>query len=160
MRKFELKKEKYDLVFCWGVAHHTGDTKTALKNISSIIKNDGLIYLYLYGKDSYSWRAELKREAIRATFLFLPFNTKEKLLKRIVGSGKRVHGYFDAFSPSINDTFKHETVKKWLKELGFHNVTKTIDHTELFIRAYRTHCSAERYFLPPAQKPYWFQKLV
>ena len=48
-------------------------------------------------------------------------------------------------------------VGRWLGELGFSDVTRTIDHRELFLRAARPGCSA-RPFLPPPVPPYWFER--
>jgi len=40
--------KKADIVYSWGVLHHTGDVWTAIKNASSRVKNNGLFYLALY----------------------------------------------------------------------------------------------------------------
>ena len=45
----------------------------------------------------------------------------------------------------------------WLRDEGYTDVARTLDHTELFLRASRHECSA-RPFLPPPVRPYWFER--
>ena len=42
-------------------------------------------------------------------------------------------------------------------KLGFNNVTRTIDHSELFIRAFKGDFKDTNYLLNPKKPPYWFQ---
>jgi 2-polyprenyl-3-methyl-5-hydroxy-6-metoxy-1,4-benzoquinol methylase len=39
---------QFDLVMCWGVAHHTGNLWQAINNISKCVKLNGLIHLGIY----------------------------------------------------------------------------------------------------------------
>ena len=50
----------FEVVYCWGVAHHTGHMWTAIENLSSVVKNDGLLVLAIYNDQLYisrAWRA-------------------------------------------------------------------------------------------------------
>lgn len=49
MNKFE-KFEKFDIVLCMGVLHHLSNPSIGLKNILNVLKKDGIVFLYLYGK--------------------------------------------------------------------------------------------------------------
>ncbi len=42
---------QYDLVYSWGVLHHTGDVWTALGNAARLVKDEGLLYISLYDSD-------------------------------------------------------------------------------------------------------------
>ncbi len=44
----ELKKG--DVVYSWGVLHHTGNMKLALDNVTSLVKSKGLLYIAIYNK--------------------------------------------------------------------------------------------------------------
>ena len=84
----------------------------------------------------------------------LPFRWKERALK-VLRRGRDPHQSFDTFSPLINDTYEHETVEGWLHELGFPDVVRTIDYTELYLRARRTEGHP---LLPRPKRPYWFER--
>jgi len=50
----ELKKKApnggYDIVHSWGVLHHTGDMKSAINNVTSLVKNGGYLVIALYNR--------------------------------------------------------------------------------------------------------------
>ncbi len=47
---FLSKLGDYDLVYSWGVLHHTGDMWQAVKNVSALVKKGGLLYIAIYNK--------------------------------------------------------------------------------------------------------------
>ena len=50
----------YDVVYSWGVLHHTGDMWSAINNVNGLVRPGGLLYLALYndqGKISRYWKA-------------------------------------------------------------------------------------------------------
>ncbi|MEA5112420.1 MAG: methyltransferase domain-containing protein [Geobacteraceae bacterium] len=51
--------DTYDIVYSWGVLHHTGDMWRALDNISSLVKPDAILCIAIYndqGRKSNLWR--------------------------------------------------------------------------------------------------------
>ena len=46
-----------DVVYCWGVAHHTGDMWRAIENLNRLVAPGGLIALALYNDEQYISRA-------------------------------------------------------------------------------------------------------
>lgn len=50
---------QYDIVYSWGVLHHTGRMWTALENVTLLVKQDGRLFIAIYndqGKKSDIWR--------------------------------------------------------------------------------------------------------
>jgi 2-polyprenyl-3-methyl-5-hydroxy-6-metoxy-1,4-benzoquinol methylase len=49
-RNFLRRLGKADIVYSWGVLHHTGDMRAALDNVASLVKKDGLLYIAIYNR--------------------------------------------------------------------------------------------------------------
>ena len=41
---------KFDIILCMGVLHHLSNPSKGLKNIKNVLRDNGIIFLYLYGK--------------------------------------------------------------------------------------------------------------
>lgn len=77
--KYLSKFEKYDIVYSWGVLHHTGDMYKALKNAGSLVADHGTLFIAIYndqGGASKMWKG-IKRvycsvpAGLRGIILFL-----------------------------------------------------------------------------------------
>lgn len=63
---FMSRLPKADVVYSWGVLHHTGDMWSAVRNAALPLKDDGVFYIALYSSDNYvdpppSYWLDLKR---------------------------------------------------------------------------------------------------
>lgn len=50
---------QYDVVYAWGVLHHTGDMWTALDNVTALVKPAGQLWIAIYndqGEATYVWK--------------------------------------------------------------------------------------------------------
>ena len=55
---FDLTKADpgtFDIVYSWGVLHHTGDLKTALRHAAGLVAPDGLFVFALYRRTRFDW---------------------------------------------------------------------------------------------------------
>jgi SAM-dependent methyltransferase len=121
----------FDLVWCYGVLHHTGDTMRGLKNIARHVKPGGKLYLMLYAEPrrdntfDYQYQHEVTtiREATRA----LSFEQKAKVYEQIDGPTQTL-AWFDAISSEINDLYTFEEIASHLTALGFFDIQRTMPH--------------------------------
>jgi len=156
-----VKRGSFDLVFCWGVLHHCRSFMKSLDNLVKCTKNGGILYLYLYGRDSLPYEMDLELFKKRIIYNFV-YDDKQKynfLLKKAHGDKSRVHNVHDIYAPIINRRFSFSEIKKLLIERGFVDIERTIDHTELFIKAIK---GSDKYhhklsFLSSPSKPYWWE---
>ena len=127
---------EFDLVWCYGVTHHTGYTELACKNVAATVKPGGRLFLMIYGEPTKLHEfAEINTyvEHRRATGS-MTFDEKRAYLSERYPE-ELVHGYFDAVSPEINDLHRWDEVEGWLIELGFTRIRRTSDNRNLHLVA-------------------------
>ena len=140
--------EQVDLVWSFGVLHHTGDTYGAFQHVARWVKPGGMIYLMLYGKpreghaSDYAeiveyddWRRKTRNMDLGEKLAAVTAHMKAGGF-RVLGE-EHIHGYFDAVSPPINDLYTFEEVESWLLAAGFTGVTQTVKTRNLHIVARR-----------------------
>lgn len=72
------KYEPHDIVYSWGVLHHTGNMYQAFENVAKLVKKDGLLFIAIYndqGRQSKIWKCVKKMyvsspKVVRAIILF------------------------------------------------------------------------------------------
>ncbi len=156
-----LPAKHYDLVFCWGVLHHCRSFTKAFGEITRFVKDGGLLYLYLYGRESLNLSDDLELFKLRLRYNTMAPQDRYRFLLQKAGGDKRlIHNMHDLYAPLINRRLSFEYVKRYLESAGFKDITRTIRHTELFIRAVKEGGSELRpnRFLPPKAPPFWFQR--
>ena len=120
----------YDLAFCFGVVHHTGNTYLAVQNAARKVKPGGRLFLMIYGfpeagSDLEAFVELNTYEALRHELRPLSFDEKKQILFERYGAHLG-HGWFDAVSPQTNDLLTFWEIFEFLQRLGFQNV-KRID---------------------------------
>ena len=151
--------EKFDLVFSWGVLHHTRDAAAGVKALSRLVADDGLLYLYLYGPLAGTKKESRRLNIRRLGYNLLPLRARHRLMERRYGPGQ-AHAMFDLLSTPLNKRYSLDDAKKMLTDAGMTRTTVTIPHTELFLRSDRGSSSADPFFLPQPEPPYWFERLA
>lgn len=151
-----LPGETFDVVWSWGVLHHTRDTEAGIKELAKLVRPDGVLYLYLYGKDSLSAQNTRKLALRRFILGLIPMRLRRALLIRKFGE-KHGNAAFDQYSTALNDRFTFPEAEKMLRDAGFTSILRTLDHTEIFVRASKVDLSAVT--VPRPDRPYWFEEL-
>lgn len=117
----------FDLVFCFGVVHHTGNTYSAIKNTALKVKPGGRLFLMIYGfpETLDAFEELISYEEVRQVVRTLSFEEKKKYLIDRFGP-YYAHGWFDAVSPQINDLLTFEEIADLLATQGFSNIKRTM----------------------------------
>ena len=117
----------YDLAFCFGVVHHTGNTYLAIRNVANKVKLGGRIFLMVYGfpKTLADFLELNAYEELREELRDCSLEEKKKTLIDRFGY-RQAHGWFDAISPRINDLLTMEEIRGLLIRLGFDKIKRTM----------------------------------
>lgn len=157
----KLEGKAFDLVFSWGVLHHCRSFNRSLGEIISLLNPEGVLYLYIYGRESLSLEDDLEffKEKIAYNMLGSDEEKYRFLLKKAKGDRKLVHNLHDIYAPLVNRRLEYDYIVSFLQNSGFKDIVRTIDHTELFVRAFREKSSQYygQWVLPKKNAPYWFQ---
>lgn len=95
----------YDIVYSWGVLHHTGNMQRGLELVEKIVKpNGGLLYLALYNDQGFSSKAWT---LVKKTYVKSPFVLKQLI---ILLSYFRIWG-----PPTIKDFIRIKPFDTWRK---------------------------------------------
>ena len=152
-----LAGEEFDLVFSWGVLHHTESTERGVEVLSKLVKADGLMYLYLYGSEGVGAGDVAATGLQRFAMNLLPMRARRKVIEWRYGP-ERAHAVFDLISTPLNDRFTFAEVEAMLAANGFTRALQTMPHREVFALADRGSSSADPSGLPQPERPYWFER--
>ncbi len=130
----------FDMVWSFGVTHHTGNTRQAVTNIAECVRAGGYLFLMIYGEprwDHFEDYDEINDyTAMRRALASLEFDERVAYLQRLK-TERDVHGWFDAASPRINDLHRFDEVAEWLRRLKFTDIRLTVPSRNLHIMARR-----------------------
>ncbi len=145
--------ETFDLVWCFGVLHHTGDTYGAFRRIVPLVRPGGYLFLMLYGEprpgEIGDYAAVNEYDLWRRRTLHMTLDERLEAIRRGMAEGRfaasgeeYIEGYFDAVSPAINDLYTWEEIEGWLLMEGFEDIRRTADNRNHHVIARRPPATA------------------
>ncbi|MBA2504688.1 MAG: methyltransferase domain-containing protein [Thermoleophilaceae bacterium] len=145
--RLPLKPEQFDLVYCWGVLHHTPDPPGAFNQLPQLVKPGGKLMAFVYANYNKAYLATTEfyrrlttrlpqRLLLKLSYLAIPLYYVGKIpvagpfITRILLPVSvnppthrwRVGNTFDLYSPEYAFTYDHVDVHKWFEEAGFEQI--------------------------------------
>lgn len=144
-----LSPKSFDFVVCWGVMHHTPDTKSAFAQVATMVKRGGIFYAMVYEKHSpwkFAWTNLLRHLLQR-----IPERRRYELCRYLMIKNQYLHsflqhhiicapypknsdslqistiqyGLYDAYTPKYNHLHTRAEVASWFDEHKFNEVMLT-----------------------------------
>jgi len=117
-----------EVVYSWGVLHHTGDMNRAIRAAASLVAPGGLLVLALYGKTRYCsvwkrikrWYCQADEDGKRAAEAWYIRLFGAYLLLR----GKRMKDHIASYRNKRGMDFLHD-VRDWLGGYPYESITPT-----------------------------------
>lgn len=117
---------QYDVVYSWGVLHHTGDMRKAIANAANLVANDGLLVLALYRKTLLCplWKVEKQfyikssasaQRAIRSAYIAL-------YRAGLAAKGRSFKTFVDDYKLKRGMDFEHD-VHDWLGGYPYESIS-------------------------------------
>lgn len=106
----------FDIVYSWGVLHHTGDMWSAIRNSAAKLKQGGLFYISLYAKEAYSdyerWIA-VKRKYNSCGFVGKNYLLAKETMRLLIGklkNGENIIEYVFRYKEKRGMSFLHDQI--------------------------------------------------
>lgn len=113
----------FDFVLCWGVLHHLENPREGFRRVVSQVKPNGSLFIMVYHKDT-----QKRYKDGRKNWHKLSYENRLELIQQMINKyGGDIHGWYDAFNPKYNWSFKPKEIKKWFEQEGFKDITLTLE---------------------------------
>jgi 2-polyprenyl-3-methyl-5-hydroxy-6-metoxy-1,4-benzoquinol methylase len=77
-----LKQRKFDIVWCWGVIHHTSNPKMAFEILTHLMHQNSIIHLYVY---SFNRGSKVKK--LRKLLKIFSLKNRERIIRLLSKTG-------------------------------------------------------------------------
>lgn len=112
---------EFDIVYSWGVLHHTGDMYRALDNVRSLVDQNGVLYIALYNKFSLSFRGGTSEFWLKVKKLY---NNSGFFIKRVMDAIYATYSVF-ALLAAFRNPFSY--IKNYRSNRGMNWYRDIID---------------------------------
>jgi len=133
--------EEFDLVFSFGVAHHTGDTELALTNLARHVKPGGYLTMMIYGQPRWERFGDvyydIRKERLMQKVAHLSLEEAERVVVAECDENER-QGWFDAVTPIVEDHYTVEQAVSMLRAAGLEEIVNLhVGSRHLYFRGRR-----------------------
>jgi 2-polyprenyl-3-methyl-5-hydroxy-6-metoxy-1,4-benzoquinol methylase len=115
-KSFLEKLPSFDIVYSWGVLHHTGDMWLAIRNCATKLKQGGLLYISLYAKEAYPdyerW-IDVKRMYNSSGSLRKNYLLAKETIRLLLGklrNGENIIKYVHSYKEKRGMSFLHDQI--------------------------------------------------
>ncbi len=136
-KEFISKLGKFDIVFSWGVLHHTGNMWRAIKNAASLLDKNGYLFIALYNKTGGIMGSEFWLKIKR---IYNSFSTIGKKVLEILYAFYSITGLILAKQNPLDyiKNYKHNRGMNWFIDIkdwlgGYPYEFATADEVASFI---------------------------
>ncbi|MEO8586327.1 MAG: class I SAM-dependent methyltransferase [Acidobacteriota bacterium] len=130
----------FDLIWSFGVLHHTGDVRGSLARLAASLRRGGILFLMLYGRPRPGCPGDEEEvagiEAWRARVAPLTFSEKVETLRAVAPPGEILE-YFDTVSPGVHERYALSDVEAWLAAEGLADVQRRADRMDHYLVAHK-----------------------
>ena len=109
-RDYFARLGKFDVVYSWGVLHHTGQMWEALENVSMAVSPGGKLFIAIY--NDVGWRSVAWR-GVKVTYNKVP-----RVLRTPVVLSVLIPGQIKAFLESVVKLKVGDFVRSWTQQYG------------------------------------------
>jgi 2-polyprenyl-6-hydroxyphenyl methylase/3-demethylubiquinone-9 3-methyltransferase len=116
-RDFIRGLAQFDVVYAWGVLHHTGDMWRAIENAATAVAENGTLVLALYRKTSLCplWKIEKRLYSAGGPLVQIPLRTAFKVafIAGLLATGRNPAAYIRSYKSQRGMSWHHD-VHDWL----------------------------------------------
>lgn len=104
---------KFDLIYSWGVLHHTGNMHQAIENILPLLSAYGLLYIAIYNKTTTFWQGGSSNFWLKIKKLY---NSSNKFFKTLILAIFIAYQIFSLVFVAKTNPYKY--IKNYKKQRG------------------------------------------
>jgi 2-polyprenyl-6-hydroxyphenyl methylase/3-demethylubiquinone-9 3-methyltransferase len=147
---FDVPVRPYDIVYSWGVLHHTGAMWRALERVTAFVRPGGLLAVAIYRRSPvctfWQWEKRFYSSAPPPVRLFIRSLYKTAYLSAVAISGRNPFDYVFNYHHRTRGMSFHHDIHDWLG--GYPYESASPDEIAGFMNKH--HFSVDRSFQRPA----------